>query len=59
VTDVTQQRQMLARMRANGNFSDASHKTLQLAFSHYKLHDEPEWRCWAGVAPGVCVCVFL
>jgi len=49
-----------ARMRANGNFSDANFEQLHsvsvsintFSVSQYKSRDEPEWRCWPGVAPG-------
>jgi len=40
---------MVARMKANGNFQWRKPRTV--AFSQYKVRDEPEWRRWHGVAP--------
>jgi len=38
------------RIRANGNFSDASLERLHSVTQH-KSRDEPEWRYWPGVTP--------
>jgi len=38
---------MPARMKANGNFSDASVERFYLV-NQNKSYDEPEWRWWPG-----------
>jgi len=47
-----------ARMRANGNFNDASLKWLHL-ISVSTMCEEPERCCWTRVTPSVCIHVFL
>jgi len=50
-----------ARIRANGNFSNANLELLHelyLIWTVCEMCDEPKWRCWPGVVPGwLYVCI--